>query len=117
MVVMIIESDFAIGHDFSVLRKAAKLAVPRIVDVLHFVGMHADGRKDVRMLIGKRHGRPAGGQIASDRHECFDAGLPRSVDHGVAVAVEPGIVEMGMGINEHAIPERKDLNGGRRGAG
>jgi hypothetical protein len=37
--------------------------------------------------------------------------LPRSVDHGVAVAVEPGIVEVGMGINEHAIPESKDLKG------
>ena len=70
--------------------------------MLHFMWMDADGGIDKRVLLRQCDRRPAGRQIAANGDEGLDTGFPGAGNHRLPVIVVSGIVEMGMGIDEHA---------------
>ena len=65
--------------------------------------MDADGGIDGGVLLRQCDRRLAGGQIASDRDEGFDTGFPGAGNHRLAIFIVTGIVQMGMGVEEHVV--------------
>ncbi len=57
----------------------------------------------------------AGGQVATDGEERFNTGLSCPGNHGLSIVVVAGVVEVGVGIDQHerivarAIPMEKVL--------
>jgi hypothetical protein len=84
------------------LGEAAQFVVPPIADVFHLMRVNADRGVDVGMAIGERDGGPAGGEIATDRHERTNPRLARPLNCRFAVSIVASVVQMGMGIDEHA---------------
>lgn len=103
---MVVEADLAVGDHFLVLRQATELVVPAIEDMFHFMGVDADGGIDEGMLPRQRRCRLAGGQIAADGDEGLDACLPGSGDHGRSVLIVAGIVQVGVGVDQHGVFSR-----------
>ena len=102
MVVEIIETDFAPGDDFGMLREAGKCVQMGQGDLPSFVGMDAD--RGVNPIPGFGVGE-SGVQFVWARagtdgeQRCYTRGLGAS-EHGVAVSVELGEIDVSVGVNE-----------------
>jgi hypothetical protein len=66
------------------------------------VRVNADRGVDVRMAIGERDGGTAGDEIATDRHERTHPCLACPLDRRFAIGIVANVIQMGMGIDEHA---------------
>ena len=102
VIIVIIESDLAVCHHLVMFGEAPQIVVPPIADVFHLMRVNTDRGVDVRMAIGECDGGPAGREIATDRHERTHPCLTRPLDRRFAVGIVARIVQMGMGIDEHA---------------
>ena len=84
------------------LGQPAEVIIPAIADLLCLVRVDTHRGIDKRVPVSQLDGGPTGGEIAADRHKVLHAGFARSRDHGIAVAVEAGVIEMGVGIDQQA---------------
>src|SRR3954470_16820318 len=101
MIVVVVEADLTVGDDLLIPRQLAKVIVPAIEDMFHFMGMDADGGIDGRVLLRQCNGRTASRQIAADGYEGFDTGFSGAGNHRLAILILTGIVQMGMRIEKH----------------
>src|ERR1043166_9462088 len=101
MIVVIVEADLAVGDDLLVLCQPTELIVAAVDDMFHFMRMDADGGIDRRVLLRQCDCGPTGREIAADGDEGFDTGFPGAGNHGLAILIVTGIVQMGMCVEEH----------------
>src|SRR5262245_17081259 len=101
MIVVVVEADLAVGDDLLILCLPPKLVVPAIDTMLHFMRMDTDGGIDRLVLLRQCDRRPTGRHIAADGHEGFDTSFPSARNHGLAILIVSGIVQMGMRVEEH----------------
>src|SRR4029078_11275557 len=101
MIVVVVETHLAVGDDLLILRQPAKVIVPAIEDMFHFMWMDADGGIDGRVLLCQCYGRTASRQIAANGYEGFYTGFSGAGNHRLAILIVTGIVQMGMCIEEH----------------
>ena len=102
MIIVVVEADLAVCDYLLVLRQSTEIVVPAGEDMFYFMWMDADGGIDERVLFRQCDRRPAGRQISTDGDEGFDAGFPGAGNHRLAVVIVAVIVQMGMGVDQHA---------------
>ena len=105
MVVVIIESDFANRHQLRMRRELSELvemAVPRLRGLVR-----VNARRGVNPLVslGNPHGlaQAVGSPGPADGQQILQPGATRALDHGVAVRVKVGIVEVAVGVDVHKL--------------
>jgi len=101
MLVVIVESDLAVGHDLLVLREAPDDLVGGMKDVLHLVGMDADGGVDEIILVRKQNRVTTRFDRRADGDDIFNARCSRAFDHVVAVVIELAHLQVRMRVDEH----------------
>src|SRR5579863_6548691 len=102
MIVKIIEADFAPGNDAGMFGEAREFREPFLGGELGFVRMYADGGVNPIVLFGERNGHveAIGGGAAADVKDFLNAGLAGAGEHGVAVGVKLGKLEMGVRVDD-----------------
>ena len=107
-----IEADLSDGDDLLLPRQDPERVIGRCIDLLHLVGMDADGRIDRLVETGQGHGLFTVGKRRSDRDDRRQAGLRGPRENRLPVVVECLHLQMGMGINRiivHSINRRRCL--------
>ena len=102
MIVKIIEADFAPGEDARMLGEAREFGEPFFGGELGFVRVDADGGVDPVVFFAERNGdvETIGGGAAADGEDGLHAGVAGACEHFVAVGVELGEFEMGVGVDD-----------------
>ena len=101
MVIMIVQPDFSIGHDFGALGQRTKCLIPVFDDFLGFMRMNPDSGKHGWIRFGQGDGGPAGGYVAADRDQGFNAGGLGTPEDLVPVVIVSGIVQMHVTVDQH----------------
>src|SRR6266567_8981613 len=101
--VVVVEADFSPGDYFGSAGKGFELAEVGVGGEFRFVRMDADGGVDEIILGGEFDGavEGAGAISGADGEDGSDAGLTGTGEDFVAVGVEAGAVEVGVGVDEH----------------
>jgi hypothetical protein len=107
VVAIVVESDLADRHDPWCLRQCRDAGERRLVGGAGIMGMDSHRAVDVGLRRRQGHGRLRGRDVRPDRQEAAHAGGPRPIDHRDPIAVEGRVVQMGMGVDEHAHPSTR----------
>ena len=100
-----IESDLADGQKFGMPRQLSELIEVAILSLRGLVGVNARGRVNPFVPLGNSDGfaQAIGTRSSADGQQILHPGRARSLDHGVAVRVKVGIVEMAVGVDVHKV--------------
>jgi len=102
VVVVIVEADFTPGDDANVSGVGFGFLEMALGDEFGFVGMDTDGGVDPGVLLGERDGRVemVGAGSTADGEDGGDAGFAGAGEDGIAVRLEVGEIEMGVGVDQ-----------------
>ncbi len=100
---MEIQSAFADRYDFPRPSQIAQLRNSIGSAIFGVVGMHADGSKDIFVLLGNldRHPIVFDRSDRADRDDLCDAGVGCARDHGFDVVAELRVCEMAMRVDQY----------------
>jgi hypothetical protein len=98
---VVIEADFADGGDPTALRERTKALDGVIGSGVGFSGMDADGGPDSGEVFGQFDGAGARIDPGADGNDFRHARVGRARDDLRTVKVVIGIIEMGVGVDEH----------------
>jgi hypothetical protein len=98
---VVIEADFAQGDNPAALCERAKAVDYVIGSGVGFAGMNADGGPDVGEIFGEFDGAGARIDPRADGDDLGHARVGRARDDFGAIRVVIGIIEMGVGVDEH----------------
>jgi hypothetical protein len=99
---VIIEPDLADRDHARTLRQRAQRIRPRRPALrIDFAGMNADRGPDVREIFGQLHRARARIDPRPDGNDLGHARVRRPRDHFRAVGIVVGVIEMGVGVDQH----------------